>query len=152
MDLVERASHTHGLFREDNASLYFKLEEATRGTTYAATINPYQRTKNGRQAFLALKSQYAGDDKWESILKKQDAILHSRRWKGQNNFSLERFCQIHRNAYVQMQSCTQHVQYQLPNEHSRVGYLLDGLENNDAGLQAAIANIEDEKRTDRKKE
>ena len=40
-----------------------------------------------------------------------------------------------------MEQCAQHVDYQLPNEHSRVGYLLTGIENNDPGLQAAMAAV-----------
>jgi hypothetical protein len=40
-----------------------------------------------------------------------------------------------------MQACAEYVQYQLPNEHSRVGFLLDAIENSDAGLQAAMASI-----------
>ena len=52
--------------------------------------------------------------------------------------------QQHRNAYVSMQACSQHIPYQLPNEHSRVGFLLDGIENDDAGLQVALANVEDD--------
>ena len=59
-DLIERASHNHGLFPEDNNEVYFKLEEATHSTMYAGTIKPHQKTKNGRAAFMALKSQYAG--------------------------------------------------------------------------------------------
>lgn len=144
LDLINRASHSHGLFRDDNAEVYYKLEEATRSTVYADTIKPYQRSKNGREAFLSLKQQYAGDDKWELLLKKQDTLLHTRKWTGQSNFTLERFCQQHRNAYVTMQSCAQHVQFQLPNEHTRVGFLLDAIENNDAPLQAVMANIADD--------
>jgi hypothetical protein len=63
MDLIARASHGHPLFREDNSTMYYKLEEATRSTSYAASIKPFQRTKNGRAAWLALSSQYAGKDK-----------------------------------------------------------------------------------------
>jgi hypothetical protein len=33
------------------------------------------------------------------------------------------------------------VTYQLPNEHSRVGYLLDAIQTGDAGLNAAMASI-----------
>ena len=44
-----------------------------------------------------------------------------------------------------MQSCAEHVEYQLPNEHTRVGYLLDAIENTDAKLLAAISNINDDK-------
>ena len=40
-----------------------------------------------------------------------------------------------------MQSCAEHVTYQLPNEFSRVGYLLDAIQCNDAELQAGIANV-----------
>ena len=40
-----------------------------------------------------------------------------------------------------MTACAEHVDYQLPNEHSRVGFLLNGIECNDAGLQAAMASI-----------
>ena len=40
-----------------------------------------------------------------------------------------------------MSACAEHVQYQLPNEHSRVGLLIDAIQCVDAGLQAAMANI-----------
>jgi hypothetical protein len=33
------------------------------------------------------------------------------------------------------------IEYQLPNKHSRVGYLLDSVQNNDPGLQAGLANV-----------
>jgi hypothetical protein len=117
------------------------LEEATRTTAYAASIKPFQRRKDGRGAWLALLGQYAGKDKWEAEIKVQEAVLHTKTWKGQSNFSLESFISQHRNAYVSMEACAEHVQYQLPNQHSRVGFLLDAIQNNDAGLQAAIASV-----------
>ena len=43
-----------------------------------------------------------------------------------------------------MQACAEHVSFQLPNEYSRVGYLLDAIENNDPPLQAALANVEED--------
>lgn len=148
IELISRAAHTHPLFRDDNSTVYYKLEEATRTTAYAASIKPFQRSKNGRGAWLALKSQYAGDDKWEAEIKKQSHLLHTRVWKGQNNFTLERFIAQHRNAFVSMQACSEHIAYQLPNEHTRVGYLLDAIMCSDAGLQAAMASI----RTDTSKD
>jgi hypothetical protein len=121
--------------------VYYKLEEATRGTSYAASIKPFQRTKNGRQAWLALSNQFAGNDKWEAEIKKHEQLLHTRTWKGQTNFTLERFIAQHRNAFVSMQAAAEHVTYQLPNERSRVGFLLDAILSSDAGLQAAMASI-----------
>ena len=40
-----------------------------------------------------------------------------------------------------MQAAAEHVTYQIPNSHSRVGYLLDAFQCSDAGLQAVMANI-----------
>ena len=140
-DLVHRASHGHVLYKADNASVYFKLEEATRGTPQTDSISTSRRKKYGRGAFMELMSQYYGSDKWDSVIKKQGNILHSRKWKGQGNFSLESFVQMHRSAYVSMKATCQHVDYQLLNEHTRVTYLLDSLESDDAVVQAAMASI-----------
>ena len=144
-DLVARVSHNHGLFRNDNKAVYFKIEEATRTTQYASSIKTFQRRKDVRAAFEALKNKYAGVDKWESTLKQMDTLLHTRKWRGQNAYTLEKFCQHHRNAFVQMQSCDEHVEYQIPNEHTQVGYLLDAIENTDEKILTAIANINDDK-------
>ena len=140
-ELVARATHDHPLYQDDNASIYYALEEATRSTSYAASIKPFQRSKDGRGAYLAIRAQYAGRDKWETEIKRQDNLLHTRVWKGQGNFSLERFVAQHRNAYVSMTQCAQHVAFQLPNQHTRVGYLLDAIQTSDAGLQAAMAQV-----------
>jgi hypothetical protein len=110
-------------------------------TSYAASIKPFQRTKNGRAAWLALTGQYAGPEKWEAEIKHQEQLLHTRVWKGQGNFTLEKFIAQHHNAFVSMQACAEHITYQLPNEFSRVGLLLDAIQCNDAGLQAAMASI-----------
>jgi hypothetical protein len=44
-----------------------------------------------------------------------------------------------------MTAGAQHVDYQLPNELTCVGYLLDSIENNGAGLQAAMGAIQNDK-------
>ena len=141
-DMIARASHTHALFRNDNKKVYHLLESATRSTQYAATIKPFQRTKNGRGAFLALMTQYAGVDKWQAVIKSNEHIIHNYVWKGQNNFLLEKFVGQHRSAYVALESAQLHIpDYQLPSEHTRVGYLLDHIQCSDAELQATIASI-----------
>ena len=98
VDLVARASHTHTLYRDYIYLVYYKLEEATLSTPYAASIKPSQRPKDGQDAWLALAIQYSGQDKWEQELKTQDDMLHTRVWKGQRNFSLEKFIQQHMRA------------------------------------------------------
>ena len=141
-ELVARAAHTHALHRDDNSVVYYHLEEAIMGTSYAASIKPFQRGKDGRGAWKALTSQYAGQDKWEAEIMCQEQLLHTRVWKGQSNRSLENFISQHRNAFVSMQASAEHVQYQLiPDEHSTVGFLLEAIHFSDPGLQAAMASI-----------
>ena len=40
-----------------------------------------------------------------------------------------------------MQARAEHVQYQLPNEHYSVGFLLEVIQCSDPGLQAAMASV-----------
>jgi hypothetical protein len=141
-DLIAHASHTHPLFRDDNSAVYFDLEEATRTTSYAASIKPFQRLKDGRGAWLALLNQYAGPDKWLAEIKRSEELLHNRQWTGQSNFSLEKFIAQHRNAFVSMTQCAEHVPHQLPIERTRVTYLLDAIKCSNASLQAKMALVQ----------
>jgi hypothetical protein len=127
-ELIARASRAHPLYRDDNSSVYYLLEEATRGTSYTPTIKPHQQTKNGREAWRSLVNQCTGEDKWQSELKRQDELLHSRQWKRQSNFSLEKFIAQHLHAFVSMHQCAEYVTFQLPNERTRVSYLLDTIQ------------------------
>ena len=115
-DFIDRATHTHPLYRDDNASLYFYLEEATRSTMYISSIQPFSRRKDGRGAWFTITNQYAGKDKWGAELKKQDDLLHTYKWKGQSNFSLDKFISQHRNPFVSMQQCAVHIEFKLPND------------------------------------
>jgi hypothetical protein len=87
-------------------------------------------------------SQYAGEDKWRALIKQAEDMIHNRKWKGQqSNYSLEKFIGQHRTAFVNMGQCATHVNYQLPNEISRVTYLLAGIECMHPPLQAAMALV-----------
>ena len=144
-EMIARANHSHPNYKIDNAKLYSKLEEATRSTVYAASIKPFQRTRNGRDAYKAIINQYAGDDKWTLEVSKNDNLLHSNRWKGTGNFTLERFTASHRNAFEQLTLAANHIPYQLPTPYTRVGYLLEAIETSDAELQAAMSGVRADK-------
>ena len=73
------------------------------------------QNKAGRHGWQSLGSML--EDKWAEI-KRQEQLLHKCVWKGQSNFSLEKFIAQHCNAFVLMQACAKHIQYQLPNGHS----------------------------------
>ena len=63
------------------------------------------------------------------------------KWKVQSNSPLENNCGQNRNVYVSLVACAEYVLYQLPNVHSWVKCLLDSIQNNYPGLQAAMAQI-----------
>lgn len=140
-EMIKRASHAHPNFRRDNDTVYGKLEEATRGTSYAPSIRPFQRTRNGRGAYLALVTQYAGEDKWTMEIQKHDSFLRTVKWTGTGNFTLERFVAQHRQAYAQLEQASQRVPHQLPLANTRVDLLLQAIDNQDARLQAAMAKV-----------
>ena len=109
-DLIAYASHTNGLFRDNNADVYFKLEEA-RGTAYYDLIKPYTYKKDGRSTFSDLVAQYVDKDKWESEFNSKDPLFHNRKWKGQNTYTLELFFQAYHAAFVSMIACSAHVSH-----------------------------------------
>lgn len=139
-DLITRLSHNHPLFKTDNAKVYSALEEATRSTVYSSTVKPFSRKRDGRAAWKALINSHAGSDKWEILQKENNHWLMMTKWNGRV-YSLEKFCNQHRSRFVNLEEAKNHVDFQLPTEHSRVGFLIDNIENPDADLRAAIANI-----------
>ena len=62
-------------------------------------------------------------------------------WKGNTNFSLERFLEQHRSAYLSMERCAKHIEFQLSNENTRIRHILEGIQCNNPEIQAAIAVI-----------
>ena len=110
-------------------------------------VKPFQRRKDGRSAWLAIHAQCAGIDKWEKMLKEQDELLHTRKWKGTGNFPLERFVARHQNAHALTQQCAEHVDCQLPSQNARVKFLLDNIESSNSELRASIALVRNDEGT-----
>ena len=139
-DLIQRTSHSHALYKKDNGKVFSMLEEAARGTHYSTTIQPFKTKKNGRGAWLALLLSHVGDDKWDSIIKTNNSWLMNAKWNGKK-YSLETFCSYHRSKHAQLVEAAEHVNFQVPNEHTRVTYIIDNIEHQDADLRAAIAQV-----------
>ena len=147
-ELVDRATHTHAKYQDDNATVFDALEEATRGTMYASAITNYNRSKNGREAWNTILAQYAGEDRWVKMWEQNEKLLNpeNNKWKGQNNYSLDAHCRSQRNAFIAMKEAAQNLSNkQLPNETTRVEKLIKSIECGDAALQARIASIENDK-------
>ena len=139
-EMIARFSHDHPLYRSDNQSVYSMLETATRGTPYASTVKAFSRTKDGRRAWESMVSSHAGIDKWEKLEKEKTAFMRNTKWNGRT-YSLDKFCGLHRSAFVALEEAKLHVNFQLPTEHTRVQHLLDNITHPDPDLRAALGNI-----------
>ncbi len=140
-DLIARSSHTHVLFKQDNSQVFSLIEQAARNTSYLSTIKTFERRKDGRGAWLAMLQAHVTDNKWETILQENSKWLLNSKWNGKK-YALEIFIGQHRIKYEQMKEAAQSVQYQLPNEHTRVGYILSAIESDDPSLHAAMAAVD----------
>ena len=65
-ELIDRDLHTYPLLQDNSAQAYHDLETDLQGISYLASIKPFKRAKNGRDAFFLVRKQYAGKEKWQA--------------------------------------------------------------------------------------
>eukprot|EP00957_Ditylum_brightwellii_P195328 14881572-Ditylum_brightwellii.AAC.1 len=120
-DLTHRSLHTHLLYQIENAEVFKMIEEATRTTVYDAMICSFCSTEDGRGAWKALVKKHEGHGKWDKIIK-----------------------QSRHQHFALLNNASQHIQYQLPNEHTQVGWVLTNIEHPDPQFNAIIELVRQE--------
>jgi hypothetical protein len=133
-DLTARMTHNHPLFKVDNGSVFDMIEIAVRGHDVAATIAPFRRTRDGRGALLALKSQHAGKAIYDQLVKEAESVLKNRQWSGTTSITLQQHMGLHRKAFITLSECAEQIPVDVPNERARVTYLLDSIITTDPNL------------------
>ena len=139
-ELTARLPHTGTIFKTDNATVYMMIEKATRDTSVASTVKAFSRTKNGREAYLALIANHAGDEKYRAITKKRVNFLQNTKWTGRQS-PLETHVSLHRSAHDDLRECNNHITVNVPDASQRVEYLIDSISCADSTLQASIGLI-----------
>ena len=139
-ELIARLIHTGAIYKNDNTSVFMKIEKATRGTSVESTVKSFARRKDGRGAFLALIANHAGDTKYRGILKKRMNLLQNIKWNGRS-YPLESHVSNHRQAIDDLRECSEHITVSVPDQAQRVEYLIDSINCNDSTLQAAIGLV-----------
>ena len=140
-DLTTRMTHNHPLFKVDNGSVFDMIEIAVRGHDVAATIAPFRRTRDGRGALLALKSQHAGKAIYDQLVKEAESVLKNRQWSGTTSITLQQHMGLHRKAFITLSECAEQIPVDVPNERARVTYLLDSIITTDPNVLAATAAV-----------
>ena len=140
-ELIARLSRAHALFRDDNATVFDMIETATRGTKYHTSIITFKDRQDGRGAWLKLKNQYAGKALFEKEQKDHMDTLLTFTYTGTGNQTLDQFANKHRTAYAGLVRCAEHIQTQVPDEHTRVTYFTQNVKSQDASIRAALETI-----------
>ena len=139
-ELIGRLSHQGPIYKNDNTSVFLKIEKASRGTSVESTVKAFSRRKDGRGAYLALIANHAGDTKYRAIHKKRMNLLQSIKWNGRS-YPLESHVSNHRQAVDDLRECSNHITVAVPDQSQRVEYLIDSIACNDTALQAAIGLV-----------
>ena len=140
-EMVNRLPHIHPLYRVDNATGFSQLVTATMGTQYSSTIAPFKRSRNGRGALEALKAQFAGPAYWDKTVRTMNDFIINMKWTGTTSFTLHGFLAKHRASFNTLQRCAEHVSVELPNERTRVGYLIENIDCQDKDVTTAVSHV-----------
>ena len=140
-EMIARLSHRHALYKSDNGHVFDLIESALRGTPTSASIAQFRKSRDGHAAYMAVVTQHAGKDVWDKLHKDAEETLQSRKWNGMTNVTLSQHMSKHRQAYITLSECAEHIPVELPSGRSRVTYLMDSFSSQDPGLLAALAAV-----------
>ena len=107
-------THNHALFKVDNGAVYDMIEISTRGIEVTSLIAPFRKTRDGRGALNALKSQHAGKAVYDHLVKEAEQTLSNKVWNGNTIASLASHMGAQRKAWLSMHA--DHVPVDVPNE------------------------------------
>ena len=134
-------SHVHTLFAQDNANLYARIEQGLKGTSYSSAIIPICRAHNDKAAMDSVVSQFSGKAVWELRIKKSLDYFMNRKWTGTTNQTLKAHIDRHITSFVAMTEASDHVSYQIPNDRTRVGYLIASITSAETNVVSAPSSI-----------
>lgn len=107
-----------------------------------ASITRYQRSRNGRQAYLDLVTHNMGSAKWETV-EAAESVLTMRVWNGKNSrYLIWIHIACHCEAYNDLVQASHQITYAPPNETSRVQYLLLSIQSTDPTICLAKTTIQ----------
>ena len=76
------------------------------------------------------------------IVRDAMSVLQTRTWSGTTSVTLLQHTSMQRKAFIQLSEAGEHVPTELPNDRTRVSYLLDSLKTDNPKMLAGTAAIE----------
>jgi hypothetical protein len=143
--MIARMLHWHSLFKADNGAVFKLIQTAVRGTPIAASIAPICCNQNGCRAFFAIQAQHAGKDVWDKLVKEAKTVLQNRKWLVITNVTLAKHMGMHRQVFITMTECAEHIPVDVPNDRLRVTHLMESFQSTDPTVLAALAAVRQDK-------
>ena len=141
-ELIACTPHTGPTYATDNAMVLKLLQQLVQTSSHVSSLKPFQSRRDGRGAYNALRKHNFGNSKWDKLIEDAEAAVTSRIWDGKNHrFPLKLHIRNHRDAHNDFANAAQHVNYNPPNEKTRVSRLLKSITCNDTAVISAITTV-----------
>lgn len=105
-ELIQRAQHgDYSAYDVDNKYLWGVIRKMTQGGFAWNWVSNLSRSRDGRQAYLQLKSHYLGPSFRNKIKSDADRVLDTAYYDGSRNFTLEEYCGKLKKAFADLEEC-----------------------------------------------
>jgi hypothetical protein len=133
-EMIARGDHTQPAFETDTIAVFNVIRHMTHGGIAWSWVSAYNRTKNGRDAYIAFKSHYLGESYQARIKAAADSVLTKTYFDGQRSFTFEQFTSVLQKAFTDMESTGEEVA-----EERKIRILLNGITS--SSLQTAVGIV-----------
>jgi hypothetical protein len=134
-EMIRRVPHTGSHFQKDNLAVWVLLRHVTHGGPGYGWIKQFERTKDGRSAYLAFKRHYLGDSYGKRLRATADHTLNVTYFDGKSrSFTYERYVETLKSAFSDLEASGETV-----DEGRKVRIFLQGLV--DSRLQVAKSQV-----------
>ena len=137
---MEKAVHFGKAFKEDNVSVWTYLKDLLLGKPGYNHISRFDRTRNGREAWMTLRQFYEGRDFQERMRESAFAKLTNTFYKGESSrFNFEKYIDVHKSAHKMLEDCGYNNGLGM-DDATKAQHFKSGIKQ-DAGLEIALTQI-----------
>ena len=116
-------------YKSDRVRVWNKLSAVFRDKDCYTYMRTYQRSKDGRKAFIALKDHYLGSNNVANMASAAEAKLRTSTYKNEGRrFNFEKCARLHKEQHTILEGLTM-CDYAGIDDGSKVRYLMGGIQN-----------------------
>jgi hypothetical protein len=133
-EMIRRGDHQGAAYQRDNVALWNVISHMTHGGFAWNWVSSYERSRNGRGAYTALKAHYLGESYQARIRSSADAILQKTFYDGTRTFTFESYITMLQKAFTDLEATGEAVA-----EERKVRVLMRGITA--SNMQSAIQTV-----------